>query len=255
MPEGADNLPRLTAEQMADIEAKLVVSGLQKLNTGQNPTGMEMDAIKRAGERYATECDAEERETEITELGLEVHVTKRLDERGIHDGSRLLERKPEVFNIIARLLAHATPVRDICSLCQVSEHTVQSVAEHPAAKLPAATQKAHFTAKLRLAASLGLEGIIAKFKRGEVTAVEWGIVVDKLALAEGGVTARTEHIHRDAGEDDFDRLLAQARQTMVIEAELIPPKALPPAPERAPVVPIQSPENASKDTQSPESQP
>lgn len=249
----ADNLPRLTAEQMADIEQKLVVSGLQKLNTGQNPTGMEMDAIRRAGERHAVESEEDDRATEITELGLEVHVTNRLDQRGIHDGTRLLERKREVFDIIARMLAMNVPVRDICQLCRVSEHTVQSVADHPAAKLPAATQKAQFVAKLRLASTLGLEGLIERFRKGEVTAVEWGIVQDKLALAEGGVTSRTEVLHRDADEeDDFTRLVRQARQETVIEAELIPAKALPVPTERAPVSPILPPETVAKDIQSPE---
>jgi len=247
------DLPRLTAAQMADVETKLVISGLAKLNSGQNPTGLEIDAIKRAGERHAVETAADERETEITELGLEVHVTKRLDERGIHDGSRLLERKREVFEIIARLLAQNVPVRDICHLCQVSEHTVQSVADHPASKLPAATQKGQFIAKLKLAATLGLEGIIERFKRGEVTAVEWGIVVDKLALAEGGVTSRTEVLHRDADdEDDYSRLVRQARQEMVIEAELIPTKALPEPGARLPVSPIEAPETVAKENQSPE---
>jgi len=243
------DLPKLTAAQMADVESKLVVSGLQKLNTGQNPTSLEMDAIKRAGERFATEAAVDDRKTEITELGLEVYVTNRLDQRGIHDGSRLLERKPEVFNIIARLLAQATPIRDICSLCQVSEHTVQSVADHPAAKLPAATQKAHYIANLRLAASLGLEGLIEQFRRGEVTAIAWGIVHDKLAIAEGGVTSRTEVRHLDGDEEDeYTRLVRQTRQEMVMDAEIVLPKALPEAFERPPV-PL---EMGAKDIQSPE---
>lgn len=249
----SDFLPKLTAEEMANVETKLVTSGLMKLNTGQVPTGLEMDAIKRAGERYAVETAEDDRATEITELGLEVHVTNRLEQRGIHDGTRLLERKREVFDIIAGLLARNTPVRDICSICKVSAHTVQSVADHPASKLPAATQKGQFIAKLRLASTLGIEGLIERFARGEVTAVEWGIIQDKLSLAEGGVTARTEVIHRDGDEeDDYTRLVKQARQEMVIEAEIIAPKALPDAPGLALDAPSDALEMAAKDTQSPE---
>ncbi len=226
------DLPALTPDQMAGVETKLVTSGLAKLNTGLTPTKLEMDAIERAGQRGHVEEEPEERK-EITELGLEVFVSDTLEKRGIHDGTRMLQHKKEVFFIIAGLLARGVPIRDVCSICRVSASTVQSIADHPEAKLSAVTQKEQFVAKLRLAASLGLEALIMRFQAGEVTGVEFGIVVDKLALAEGGVTARTEVIHSNEAEDDFTRLVREARTAQragtVMDAELIPAMAPPPA--------------------------
>lgn len=223
-------LPALTAAEMARVEEKLVTAGLAKLNSGLTPSKLEMEAIERAGER-GREPDRLEPEDrlEMTELGLEVHVSEALEKRGVHDASRLLEKHKKVFDIIAAMLARNVPVRDICDICRVSPCTVQSVAEHPAANLTAVTQKDHFIAKLRLAASLGLEAIIQRFQAGEATAVELGIVIDKLALAEGGVTSRTEVIHRDEDDDEWTRLVERTRLGMVIEAEEIPPKAAAPA--------------------------
>ena len=236
-------LPALTAAEMARVEEKLVAAGLAKLNSGLTPAKLEMEAIERAGERgREPEMQAPEERLEVTELGLEVHVSDALEKRGIHDASRLLEKHKKVFEIIAAMLARNVPVRDICDICRVSPCTVQSVAEHPAANLTAVTQKDHFIAKLRLAASLGLEAIIKRFQAGEATAVELGIVVDKLALAEGGVTSRTEVIHRDEDEDEWTRLVERTRTGMVIEAEEIPPKPALRAPELL--------ENASNDIQS-----
>ncbi|HEY1051547.1 MAG TPA: hypothetical protein VGE39_17365 [Prosthecobacter sp.] len=224
--EAAD-LPTVSPQELAELEQKLVDDGLAKLRAGESPTTAERRAIERAGERFhERETEARERRV-VTELGLEVLVSDRLDKRGIHDASRLLERKPEVFHIIARLLAQNVPVRDICDICHVGEHTVQSVQDHPAGQLAAATQKEHFVAKLRLAASLGIEGIIAQFRTGDVSPIAWGIVMDKLALAEGGVTARTEVVHTSSGEDDYLRMVREAREAalalrppgMVIEVE------------------------------------
>ncbi len=249
MPE----LPTLNAAQRAKVEEKLVNSGLAKLNTGLTPSKLEMDAINRAGQRGEAD-EAPSEELAVTELGLEVYVSESLEKRGIHDASRMLERKPEVFRIIAGLLSRAVPVRDICSICRVSASTVQSIADHPDAKLAAVTQKEQFTAKLRLAATLGLEALIERFRAGEVTAVEFGIVVDKLALAEGGVTSRTEIIHSHEEEDDWTRMCREARATqqrdvsaMVIDAEEVSPKAAL-APLGLPEMRLNSP---SKDIQSP----
>lgn len=229
-------LPTLNAADMAKVEEKLVTSGLAKLNTGLTPSKLEMDAINRAGQRGEAD-EAPSDELAVTELGLEVYVSDSLEKRGIHDASRMLERKPEVFRIIAGLLSRAVPVRDICSICRVSASTVQSIADHPEAKLAAVTQKEQFTAKLRLAATLGLEALIERFRAGEVTAVEFGIVVDKLALAEGGVTSRTEIIHSHEEDDEFTRLCREARATrerdvtpasaMVTDAEEVSPKTAP----------------------------
>lgn len=247
----AAELPALTPEQMAQVEEKLVTSGLAKLNTGVTPSKLEMEAIERAGLRGRQE-DEPPMQVAITELGLEVAVSDSLEKRGIHDASRLLERKPEVFRIIAGLLARAVPIRDICDLCRVSASTVQSVADHPEAKLSAVTQKEQFIAKLRLAASLGLEALIERFKTGEVTAIEFGIVVDKLALAEGGVTARTEIIHTHEEEDDWTRMCREARRAqatgMVIEAEEVSPRGA----ALSLAAPQITPEQAARDIQSPE---
>lgn len=245
MPKG--ELPVMTSAQMADVESKLVTSGLAKLNTGLTPTKLEMEAIERAGQRGAE--SATPKELVRTDLGFDVELAKTMEERGVHDASRTLQRKPEVFFIIARLLARNTPYEEICELCGCSPHLVQSIADHPEAKLPAAVQKEQFVAKLRLAATLGLGALIKRFQAGEATAVEVGIIIDKLALAEGGVTARTEVIHAHEGEDEWTRLCREARAQMsaapaagmVIDAELIPPKAAPPPLADPPSLPDSSP--------------
>jgi hypothetical protein len=249
-------LPTLNAAEMAKVEEKLVNSGLAKLNTGLTPSKLEMDAINRAGQRGEA-AEAPNEELATTELGLEIYVSESLEKRGIHDGSRLLERKRELFFVIARLLAMSTPIRDICSICRVSASTVQSVADHPEAKLPAVTQKEQFVSMLRLCANLGLGALVERFQRGEVTAVEWGIVVDKLALAEGGVTSRTEIIHSHEEDDEWTRLCREARATqqrdvtpaftMVTDAEEVSPKAA-----LAPLgLPQMRPESHARDIQSP----
>ena len=226
-------MPALTDEQRIDLEAKQLANALSKVNSGQVLSEREMAIVEAAHARsQETAAPAASLFLQTTELGFEVAVTEELERRGINDASRLIEQKPEVFKVIANLLARQTPIRDICSICGVSAHTVQSVAEHPEAKLPVATQKAHLMAKMRLAVSLGIEGIIERFQADpkSISALEWAIIKDKLTVDEGGVTDRTELVITDDDTKDFMQLVKAARAGMVIDTEEVSPKAAAPAP-------------------------
>lgn len=227
----ARQLPALTDEERINLEEKQLTNVLAKVNSGQVLTEREEAIANAAHARFKTLTAAPSLFLQTTELGFEVAVTKELESRGINDASRLIEQKPEVFRVIANLLARQTPIRDICAICGVSGHTVQSVADHPEAKLPVATQKAHLMAKMRLAVSLGIEGIIERFSAdpGSITALEWAIIKDKLAVDEGGVTDRTELIITDDDTKEFMALVKQARARpgMVMDAEEVSPKAAP----------------------------
>lgn len=225
-------MPALTDEQRIDLEAKQLANALSKVNSGQVLSEREMAIVEAAHARSKeTAAPAASLFLQTTELGFEVAVTEELERRGINDASRLLEQKPEVFKVIANLLSRQTPIRDICSICGVSGHTVQSVAEHAEAKLPIATQKAHLMAKMRLAVSLGIEGIIERFQADpkSISALEWAIIKDKLTVDEGGVTDRTELVITDDTED-FTRLVKAARAGMVIDSEEVSPMGGSPAP-------------------------
>lgn len=238
-------MPALTDEQRIDLEAKQLANALSKVNSGQVLSEREMAIVEAAHARSKeTAAPAASLFLQTTELGFEVAVTEELERRGINDASRLLEQKPEVFRVIANLLARQTPIRDICSICGVSASTVQSVGDHPEAKLPMVTQKGQLMAKMRLAVSLGIEALIERFKTGEVSALEWAIVKDKLTVDEGGVTDRTELVITDDTED-FTRLVKAARAGMVIDSEEVSPKTAAPAslalPDRQEVQTIPAP--------------
>lgn len=221
-------MPALTDEQRIDLENKQLANALAKVNSGQVLTDREMTIVEAAHARSkAPATPPEPLFLQTTDLGFEVAVTEELEKRGIFDASRLLERKKEVFFIIAKMLGRQVPIRSICSICGVSAHTVQSVRDHPEAKLPVATQKESDRALMRLLVTLGLEGILERWTNdpSSVTALELAIIKDKLTVEEGGVTDRTEVIVTDDETKDFMQLMRAARSGMVMDAEEVSPKA------------------------------
>jgi hypothetical protein len=218
-------MPAITDEQRTDLERKQLANALAKVNSGHVLSDRELAIVDAAHARSkATESAAPLSFLQTTELGFEVAVSAELERRGINDASRLIEQKPEVFRVIANLLSRQTPIRDICAICGVSASTVQSVGDHPEAKLPMVTQKGQLMAKMRLAVSLGIEALIERFGTGEVSALEWAIVKDKLTVDEGGVTDRTELvITEDPATREFLEMVRAARAAqaagMVIDSE------------------------------------
>jgi len=134
---------------------------------------------------------------ECTELGMLVEVRAQLEARGVYDASRLRARKPELFQVIARLLASGVCGKDeIARLCGVAWETVAAV--EAAAASDIRDFKRVLSGRLRLAISAAADKLIDQARAGDLDAIAFGILVDKLLLIEGEATARVELVEDPA---------------------------------------------------------
>jgi len=144
-------------------------------------------------------------ECEVTELGLEVQIVQTLEQRGIYDASRLKARKPEVYAIIRKLLSTGLIGKDeIARLCGVAWETVAAVEVDGAGSIR--DLKTRLCAHLSLALTAAAEGLIRRAKAGALTALDFGILVDKLLLLSGEATQRIELVE-DPVVADFRRFI------------------------------------------------
>lgn len=128
---------------------------------------------------------------EQTELGFFVDVRAQLESRGVYDASRLKAQRPELYAVIARLLASGICSKEeIRTLCGVAWETVAAVEADAAPTIR--DFKSRLSARLRLAISAAADRLLEQARAGDLTAIDFGILVDKLLLIEGEATARVE---------------------------------------------------------------
>ncbi len=143
---------------------------------------------------------------EKTELGFFVDVRARLEARGVYDASRLKSQRPELYAVIARLLASGICGKEeIRTLCGVAWETVAAVEADAAPTIR--DFKARLSARLRLAISAAADRLLEQARAGELSAIDFGILVDKLLLIEGEATARVE-IMEDPAAAAFRQAMA-----------------------------------------------
>lgn len=134
---------------------------------------------------------------EQTELGFFIDVREQLEARGVYDASRLKAQRPELYQVIARLLASGICGKDeIARLCGVAWESVAAVEADAAPTIR--EFKSRLSVRLRLAISAAADHLIIQARAGELTAIDFGILVDKLLLIEGEATARVELVEDPA---------------------------------------------------------
>jgi len=134
---------------------------------------------------------------EQTELGFFVDVRRQLEARGVYDASRLKSQRPELYQVIARLLASGICGKEeIRTLCGVAWETVAAVEADAAPTIR--EFKSRLSVRLRLAISAAADRLLEQARAGELSAIDFGIMVDKLLLIEGEATARVELVEDPA---------------------------------------------------------
>lgn len=166
---------------------------------------------------------------ETTELGLEVQVTELLAERGIYDSLRLRERKPELFKACQKMLLRGVSAAEVADLLGLDIRTVNPVKDELEAQGAITPFKKSFAASLRAVLAIAVDQLMQQAKDGKLTSIDVGILCDKLAMLEGGVTSRVEvRLSRDDEESIqfYDRIISRAKELeMVLEAEILPQTA------------------------------
>lgn len=147
-----------------------------------------------------------------TDLGFFVDVRERLEARGVYDASRLKSQRPELYQVIARLLASGICGKEeIRTLCGVAWETVAAVEADAAPTIRDFKQR--MSARLKLAISAAADRLLEQARAGELTAIDFGILVDKWLLLEGEATARVEIV-----EDPAATAFRQAMATLAAQA-------------------------------------
>jgi len=148
---------------------------------------------------------------EQTELGFFVDVRERLEARGVYDASRLKSHRPELYAVIARLLASGICGKEeIRTLCGVAWETVAAVEADAAPTIRDFKQR--LSGRLRLAISAAADRLIEQARAGQLSAIDFGILVDKLLLIEGEATARIELVEDPAAAAFRQAMAALASQ-------------------------------------------
>jgi hypothetical protein len=212
-------LPTLTNEQRAAVEAKLVAAAISKVNSGQAPSKLEMEAIDAAharGQHEETPPPFFVLPTVTTELGFETVVTETLESRGIYDLSRLEARKPELAKAAVKMLAKGLGVDEIAECLSLDVRTIAALRDK-AEESGAMPGHKEMTVR-RLKTLLGM--MISKYEQGlsngtiKPGALDLAVIIDKIEVLTGGVTNRVEVVVTNES-DDFTRLIAQERQARV----------------------------------------
>lgn len=229
-------MPTITDEQRARLEAKLVSTAVQKINNGASPTKLEMEALENAHARQQAPANAPAafsflpQKMEVTELGLEVAVSERLEERGLYDLSRLDARKPEIVKAAVKMLGLGVGVDQIADCLSLDVRTIAAIRDRAEATGAMPGHKEMTVSRLKSLAALMMSKLAEQINAGmPVEPVGLGIVLDKIELLSGGVTSRTESVITTSEDDEFGRLIKQARKVagMVTDAENISAKGGP----------------------------
>jgi hypothetical protein len=163
------------------------------------------------------------------ELGFEVAIAEKLEERGIYDASRLMTRKPEIYKAARKCLMMGVSPGMAAELLSIDIRTVNVVMGELEKEGSITPYKERTVWQLRGVVTLAIDGLMERAKAGELSPLDVAVLIDKIELLSGGVTQRIESKESDE-EKESRRFFAAARQQlqaatgqpMVIEAEILP---------------------------------
>jgi hypothetical protein len=178
--------------------------------------GDEIDDVK-------TELLAAQNELEqhlaSTELGFEVAVAEKLEQRGIYDASRLASRKPEIFKACRKCLVIGVSAGTTADLLSLDIRTVNEVLTGLEAENAIPPYKTRVVAQLRAVITLAVDSLLDRARRGKLSAIDIAILIDKVELLSGGVTSRVEH--RASPEEEETLAFFEALRTKAVEAGMV----------------------------------
>jgi hypothetical protein len=127
--------------------------------------------------------------------------------KGTFTGERLFKQDPEKYHMIVSGLAEGMGIRQLARAFHVSPGTIQAVRDRE--QFSIGTEKERIATNLRNFSRVASERLIEEVDNIPLQSlpVAIGISVEKFQLLEGQATARTEHIHRLPGMEDFNRTL------------------------------------------------
>lgn len=161
-----------------------------------------------------------------TELGFDVAVALKLDQRGIYDATRLQARKPEIYKACRKCLLMGVSAGTTADLLSLDIRTVNEVMTGLEAENAIPPYKKRLVKELRAVITLGVDMLMERARKGDLSAIDIAVLIDKVELLSGGVTSRVEH--RASSEDEeakafYDQLCQRATNAgMVLEAEVLP---------------------------------
>jgi len=166
-----------------------------------------------------------------TELGLEIEIAERLEERGVYDASRLKATRPHLFRAAVKMLGRGISTEITAELLGLDYRTVVAVREDAEAAGAITGYKERTLRQLRSVITLSLESLVDRARAGLISPIEVCALIDKAELLSGGVTARIEHTESEELAEMRRFLAANKAQPMVLEAEEMPQRdALPALP-------------------------
>lgn len=120
------------------------------------------------------------------------------------NGERFWRDEPELYKLMVKLLAEpGVPTQSICRLFNCTDNLVRSVKARE--KIPIAHEKQVILSNIAHGAVLATERVIETMGTASVrdALLGTGILIDKLQLLSGEVTARVEHVERIDIFSDF----------------------------------------------------
>lgn len=196
-----------------------------------------------------------------TELGFEVAVAHKLEQRGIYDLTRLEQRKPEIFKACRKCVLAGISAGTTADLLSLDIRTVNLMRERLEAEGAITPYKKNIVVQLRAVITIAIDALLDRAKKGELTAIDIAILIDKAELLNGGVTARVENRASPEEEETlefYESLRTRSKALgsgMVIEAEVIPQTREPLPLDTPPPDLAQPPKSAPRDFESHEDQP
>lgn len=155
-----------------------------------------------------------------------------------HNGSQIQRDHPEKFDQIIRALASGEPVRSIASRLGVDKTTVSGIRQHHPELLATARDRLSksFMEVATIASEEALHRALNDPDKMSYRDLVLGaaIATDKALLLSGQATERVEVMVRH-DEDEFDRILRQAKRAKVIEVSDTNIESPPPDQSAAPI--------------------
>lgn len=176
-----------------------------------------------------------------TELGFEVAVAEKLEQRGIYDLTRIAHRKPEIAKACRKCLLAGVSAGTTADLLSLDIRTVNQMRDKLEAEGSVTPYKKNIVQQLRAVITVAIDALLDRAKKGELSAIDIAILIDKAELLNGGVTARIENKVSPEEEETlqfYEDLRARSTKLcsgMVIEAEVIPQTGAPAVPIPAPL--------------------
>ena len=176
-----------------------------------------------------------------TELGFEVVVAEKLEQRGIYDLTRLRQRKPEIAKACRQCILVGVATGTIADLLSLDIRTVNLMRDELEAEGAITPYKKNIVRQLRAVITMAVDSLFDLARAGKLTPLDICMLADKVELLSGGATARVEHRASPEEEETlefYESLRTRSKALgsgMVIEAEVIPQTGAPAVPIPAPL--------------------